>query len=269
MDIRDFYIREGEKPLDRLALDGGFCGIFRTIGCIGDSLSSGEFEGILEDGKKLYYDAYDYSWGQVIGRMSGSKVYNFSHGGMSAKQFYEEAAPKFDWFDPEKACQAYIFALGVNDMSQVNAGQIEFGELSDICENEDDCPKTVIGYYTRIIHKYKKISPHAKFFLMNMPRCAGYDKPRLPYVDKLTEALYKMAEIFENIYVLDVRKYGPEYDSDFNRMFYLLGHLNPMGYIFTAKMVASYIDYIIRANPEDFKQIGFVCSKHEKSILGD
>lgn len=26
-----------EKPLDRLVTDGGFCGIFRTIGCIGDS----------------------------------------------------------------------------------------------------------------------------------------------------------------------------------------------------------------------------------------
>ena len=269
MDIRDFYVKEGEQPLDTLVTDGGFCGIFRTIGCIGDSLSSGEFEGVLEDGKKLYYDAYDYSWGQVIGRMAGSKVYNFSHGGMSAKQFIEESAPKRGWFDPEKACQAYIIALGVNDMAGVNGGHIEFGELSDIKENEEDCPGTVIGYYTRIILKYKKIAPHAKFFLMNMPRCPGIDGPRMAYVDKLTEALYKMAEVFENIYVLDVRKYAPEFDSEAHKSFFLLGHLNPMGYIFVAKIVASYIDYIIRKNPEDFKQIGFVGSVHEKNILGD
>ena len=36
---------ENEKPLENLVTDGGFTGIFRTIGCIGDSLSSGEFEG--------------------------------------------------------------------------------------------------------------------------------------------------------------------------------------------------------------------------------
>ena len=40
MNINDFYAQEGEKPLDNLVTDGGFCGIFRTIGCVGDSLSS-------------------------------------------------------------------------------------------------------------------------------------------------------------------------------------------------------------------------------------
>ena len=45
MDIKDFYVGENEKPLDKLVCDGGFCGIFRSITCVGDSLSSGEFEG--------------------------------------------------------------------------------------------------------------------------------------------------------------------------------------------------------------------------------
>ena len=52
-----------EKPLDRIVTDGGFCGIFRTIGCIGDSLSSGEFESKNADGSTGYHDFYDYSWG--------------------------------------------------------------------------------------------------------------------------------------------------------------------------------------------------------------
>ena len=42
MNINDYYILENEKPLDRLVSVGGFCGIFRTICCIGDSLSSGD-----------------------------------------------------------------------------------------------------------------------------------------------------------------------------------------------------------------------------------
>ena len=74
MNINDFYITEKEKPLDRILSDGGFCGIFRTIACIGDSLSSGEFETIDSDGNHSYYDFYDYSWGQYMARMMGSKV---------------------------------------------------------------------------------------------------------------------------------------------------------------------------------------------------
>ena len=39
--MKAFWITdEKEKPLDTLVKDGGFCGIFRRIGCVGDSLSS-------------------------------------------------------------------------------------------------------------------------------------------------------------------------------------------------------------------------------------
>ena len=40
-----------EKPLDTLLTDGGNVGIFRTHACIGDSLSSGEFEGTGSEGQ--------------------------------------------------------------------------------------------------------------------------------------------------------------------------------------------------------------------------
>ena len=45
MDLTRYYANADEKPLDVIKPDGGFTGIFRTIACIGDSLSSGEFEG--------------------------------------------------------------------------------------------------------------------------------------------------------------------------------------------------------------------------------
>ena len=34
--------------------------------------------------------------------------------------------------------------------------------------------------------------------------------------------------------------------------------MNPMGYLFTANLIDSYIDYIIRTNPADFKNVGFI-----------
>jgi len=36
--------------------------------------------------------------------------------------------------------------------------------------------------------------------------------------------------------------------------------MNASGYIFTAKMIDSYIDYIVRHNPDDFRNVGFVNS---------
>ena len=33
-----------------------------------------------------------------------------------------------------------------------------------------------------------------------------------------------------------------------------------MGYIFTAELIDSYIDYLVRHNPEEFKYAGFINS---------
>ena len=87
MDLNAMFNQPDEKPLDNLVTDGGFCGIFRKIGCIGDSLSSGEFEGINAEGQKTYHDYFDYSWGQYLARMAGCTVYNFSRGGMTASEY--------------------------------------------------------------------------------------------------------------------------------------------------------------------------------------
>ena len=73
-----FFPRAEEKPLDTLVGDGGLCGVFRTIGCVGDSLSSGEFESLDASGNKTYHDMFEYSWGQYLARMAGLTARNFS-----------------------------------------------------------------------------------------------------------------------------------------------------------------------------------------------
>ena len=75
-----------ERPLERLAPGGGYCAILRTVGCVGDSLASGEFESMDENGERGYHDMFPYSWGQFLARDCGSTVYNFSRGGMTAKE---------------------------------------------------------------------------------------------------------------------------------------------------------------------------------------
>ena len=74
----------------------------------------------------------------------------------------------------------------------------------------------------------------------------------------MVDAMYALAEHFDNSYVIDLYKYGPVYDDEFREKYFLHGHMNPMGYIFTANLIDSYIDYIIRKNPDDFKEVGFI-----------
>ena len=260
MDINQFYADPTEKPLDRLVSDGGFCGIMRTIACIGDSLSSGEFESLDGEGKKGYHDYFDYSWGQYLARMAGCTVYNFSRGGMTGKEYRESFAEKQDFWNPEKKAQAYIFALGVNDILNQKR---EPGTAADIClEDERRNAETFAGYYGAIIQRYQRIAPRAKFFLMTMPR--EDDTPERDGLKRVHAALlYEIAALLPDCYVLDLYKYGPVYDADFKHRFYLNGHLNACGYRLTAEMVASYIDYIIRHNPEDFRQVSFIGTPYE------
>lgn len=244
-----------EKPLDTLVSDGGFCGILRTIGCIGDSLSSGEFETLDEHGLHHYYDVFDYSWGQFLARMSGTTVYNFSRGGMSAKQYMETFADEKDFWNPDKKCKAYILALGVNDLLN---NHDEIGSLADICAQDYRKNKpTFAGYYAMIVQKLKTIAPDAKFFFVTMPE--EHNRQQLQALkDAHASLLCDMANYFSNSYVIDLRKYAPVYDEDFKEKFYLNGHMNACGYLLTAKMIASYIDYIIRHHFEDFREIGLV-----------
>ncbi len=249
-----------EKPLDNWVTDGGYTSIFRTIACVGDSLSSGEFETLDEaTGVRHYYDMFEYSWGQFMARMAGLTAYNFSRGGMTASEYCESYAAAKDWWNPDKAAQAYIIALGVNDI--MNAGQ-PLGEMSDICpEDPAKNAGTFTGYYARIIQQYKAIQPDAKFFLVTMPRDGRVGKEALG--DAHAARLRELAAYFDNTYVLDLRAYGPEYDAEFKEMFYLHGHMNPMGYRFTAEMFCSYIDYIIRHNPKDFFNVAFIGNETE------
>ena len=79
--------------------------------------------------------------------------------------------------------------------------------------------------------------------------------------------LQQFCETFSNCYLLDFRTYAPVYDAFFYQNFAMGGHLNPAGYLLTGKMVASYIDYIIRHNIHDFDQVGFIGTQFQYRAL--
>ncbi len=240
-----------DNPLESLVTDGGFCGIFRTIGCIGDSLSSGELESLTPEGERGYHDYYEYSWGQYIARATGAKVYNFSRGGMSAMEYHTFAEEKGFWGD-EYLCQCYILALGVNDRHIGPVGSIDDVDFDDYNNNAD----TFAGHYTKIIQRLREKQPKARIFLMTLPRDDRLGFPE--FVSGHTTLLHELAKRLPFTYVLDFNKYAPDYNEEFRQKFYLGGHLSPAGYLLTARLVMTYMDRIIRENMDDFKQVGFI-----------
>ena len=134
---------------------------------------------------------------------------------------------------------------------------MEIGSTTDICRNNYFLnKKTFAGYYGEIVQRYLEIEPRAKFFFMTIPSHGSGERQKK--VEAHAALMHEMADFFENAYVLDFAKYAPVYDEDFRSNMFLGGHMNPCGYIFTAHLVGSYIDYIIRHNMKDFQQVGFI-----------
>ncbi len=255
MDFRQFYSDETEKPLDRLVSDGGFAGIFRTVGIVGDSLSAGEFESLTQEGFRGCHDFYEYAWGSFLARTIGCQVHNFSRGGMTAREFFETWGAAQGAFGQDRLCQAYIIALGVNDVNRCDSmGDVE----SALRENPSAAKNNgFLHYYAGIIKRLKARQPYAKFFLMTIPRMTFVPEEQYQKHCLWNQGIRDLAARLENTYVLDFHRYAPIYDEKMHQVFFA-GHMRPTGYLLTAKMILSYIDYLIRRYPDDFAEVGFI-----------
>ena len=254
MDMSRFLPVADEKPLDRIVDDGGYTAIFRTIACVGDSLASGEMESQNEDGVKGFHDMYEYSWGQYMARAAGTKVYNFSRGGMTAIEYLDSFAEKKGFWSPALAAQAYIVALGVNDKARIEKYPDGWGSIEDVADDYRENKKSFYGCYATIIQRYQEIQPQAKFFLVTRPNNPDYRESALEHA----VAMREIAERLDNCFVIDLFEYSAVTDAEFRQFFNLGGHMNAMGYFFASKVIMSYIDYIIRHNHKEFLQVPFI-----------
>jgi lysophospholipase L1-like esterase len=185
---------------------------------------------------------------------------------MTAKEYCDGYAAAMSFWNTEKAAQAYIIALGANDLFGLRQ---PVGDLSDVCD-EDYHKNTdnFAGRYCEIIQRYKMIAPDAKFFLLTMPKDdVPEDSDRAKLLAAQGELMHKIAAHFSNCYVIDLHEYMPVQDEKYKERFYLEGHLNACGYMFTAQVVMSYIDYIIRHNIKDFRRASFINTAYADSKL--
>ncbi len=114
-----------------------------------------------------------------------------------------------------------------------------------------------IGYYAQIVQRAKEIQPRAKIFLVTPPQLVKEHEERFEKYKIVRELIEGLTKLFENTYLADLFTYAPKKDKEFAEKFWL-GHMNPMGYVLAARMIESCIDYIIRKNPNEFNQVGFI-----------
>ena len=143
-----------ETPLERIRETPGFLSIFRRVGCIGDSLASGEAVCTNADGTPGYRDLFEFSWGQYLARMTGNTYYNWSKGGLRCDTFL--ASPMAgECFGGSRKCDAYIIGLGQNEMhANYPIGIPDDAHIRDGVQQ----PETYYGNYGKILAGIRQCS---------------------------------------------------------------------------------------------------------------
>lgn len=258
MNLDVFTLAEGERPLDTIKETCGFAGIFKNVGVIGDSLSSGEFESTGEDGVVQYHDMYEYAWPEILHRLTGTEYHNYSRGGMTAKEFYESWADQNGFWEPQ---QAYIIALGNND---IFVFQHPVGSAADIHpDTPEENPDTFFGNLGCILSKLKRLERDARLFLVSMQRRGEEESDGI--IRQVAEEMKKVCGLFSFTYLIDMTNDGPAYDETMRRTFAMGFHPNAVGYHCYALMIGNYMDYLIRKYPRDFFEVPFIGTPFKNS----
>lgn len=244
-----------ENPLSVIRKDAGLLHVFRKVGCIGDSLSSGCCVFKNAQGIEQGADLYEFSWGQYLARMTGNTYYNFSRGGWSTRDWLTGDLGGNLAFDGNHACDCYFIGLGQNDNNQsIPVGTRGDINLSDPAQNAD----TYYGNYGKIIQKIQVRYPKAKIFVMTDP----LDKASSPENNGYNDAVRTIATMFNNVYLMDLYRYGKEmydyYGANLLSINKRYAHFNAVGYYLCALNIATYADWIMRKNPTEFLEVEFI-----------
>ena len=233
------------EPLHVINDYTGFLDLFLKVGCIGDSLASGE-SASNDGGTVVYHDLYPYSWGQFLARKTGNTYYNWSEGGLTTKTWLSSEYAT-ECFDGNHNCTAYIIGLGENDKNtNYTIGTSADIDLADYNNNAD----SFYGSYGKIIQKIKETVPKAKIFILTdyalSMETSGYNA-----------AIRAIAELFENVYLLDLYTYG---QAVYRKLTQVIrgGHYGAYGYKLSAMTIATYINWIVQTNVSEFGQVEFI-----------
>ena len=246
-----------DEPLSEIKETPGYAAIFTNVGVIGDSLASGAHNykknGVVTAGS----NNYEFSWPQYMARLCGTYVYNLSTGGANAKTWCQDMGSERGWgYAKNHPFDTYIIALGVNAKSLTDVGNLDTDvDMNDYNNNAD----TFAGWMAGIIQRLKSVRPKAKFFVVTDPRANNPEFDDREQRLKQAGIVRQLAVKFDNVFVIDLLRYGYRVDAQFMQSgFWLYAHGTAAGYLLSAYTIMSYLDWIVRHNLKDFNDIAFI-----------
>lgn len=209
--------------------------MFRNIGIVGDSLSSGEIAYSDESGNH-YVDRFDSSWLSIIGRNNGVNISHYSQGGMTTKAWLEDAGNKKTSLLADDSKNAYFVALGTNDISE----SYPLGNVSDTSSTN-----SFVGYLKNIIDVVHTKSPNSVVFLVST---YNNTDNAIRYSNMISE----IADLYEYCFFVDFVNHTDIYTST-GGVWSNLGHFTSLGYVKVAKIIEKLLNKIVDENKNYFK----------------
>ena len=267
-DIDELLNSQYSNPLKHISGDYNLSACFKSIACIGDSLTQGTYD--RTNGSLFEADAVDfYNFPMNIARITGATVYNLGRAGAAANDSADSVQRLISWhywadtngywdiINTNKPV-AYIIALGTNDIGYFD-DKFSGDPNTDIDINnlQNTNRSSSVGGYAHIIQYIYTIQPKAKIFCVGLPNTRqGLSANGIAMNTKLRSICEKL-----NCYFIDLSTYWLKEASEisyFNTHYKNGGHLNALGYNLFARVLCTYIDYIIRTNINDFQNIQFI-----------
>lgn len=250
------------NPLARLDGFPSLIRCFRKIVCIGDSLTRGQLDTTSPDSSGADVGTA-FSYPMQLAKMTGCTVVNCGIGGATASRQHDNnwmdamerssAFPAADFL--ENPGDAYIIALGTNDLSSTDTGNSFSGNVETDIHLLDWRlnANTSVGGYAAIIQRIYQMQPKAKIFCVTIPKTRNVDTSK-------TDANAKIAAIASMLHchVIDLYTYAENRYGIFTDFYKNSGLNNALGYNLRARQYIAYIDWIMEHNLEAFRNIAFI-----------
>ena len=234
------YIPFGRKIKNFVEDDlGNFARIFKTIGIIGDSLSSGTV--FKADG--TFEMVYDNSWLTNLCIDTGATPTHYSTGGLDTKGWL--LSNYKTQLENDTSKQLYIIALGTNDYSPSETYGL--GDITD--ESGTD---SFVGYYKEIIDVIHTKSPNSIIMCLSV-----YGNKNTTYQTPYSDMIKQISELYSYCFFIDFANNCPdEINLSISRIYTPYQenwHYTGLGYVAVGKTILKLLNEIINNNLNDFK----------------
>lgn len=255
-ELESKVVPSDENPLSIVKETAGYTSIIHRLGVVGASFTNGGEN--TTSGTCPLSVMREFSWPQNLARLCGSIAYHFGQPGMYCKQWLNDVGGYYTQMaQPEYACDAYVISFASNDANPSKA-DYGLGTIADVhIGSESENGASFYGYLSQIVARCHSVQPRAYLFLMTYPydysqtETKGYNQAMRDIVTAYRNAGYR-------IYLIDYATYGMTEEQAQNKGMFRGSHYVGTGYQYMTYEICTYIDWIIKHNMEDFKDIAFV-----------